>query len=310
MNESTVIYAEHVRKSYGQQRAVDDLSFCVSPSTCFGFLGPNGAGKTTMMKIIYGKCRRDRHAASRVNVLGYDPTTHELKIKFLSGVVPQENNLDEELNVFQNLLVYSKFYGMTGNAAQERIAYLLDFLELADKQRAKIRELSGGMKRRLVIARALLHAPQLLILDEPTTGLDPQVRHLIWEKLRDLKAHGITILLTTHYMEEAFQLCDTIVIMDQGRKVIEGAPQTLLEEHIEAYALETLKKDVAAALNVPADAAIRQDDSHTPPVFYSNELGALKQLADRLEPGDFYLRQSNLEDLFLKTTGRRLNALQ
>jgi lipooligosaccharide transport system ATP-binding protein len=263
------------------------------------------------MKIIYGKCTRDNHSDSIVNVFGYDPRTHELKIKYLSGVVPQENNLDEELNVLQNLLVYSKFYGMRRKEAQERIDYLLNFLELSEKQEAKIRELSGGMKRRLIIARALLHKPRLLILDEPTTGLDPQVRHLIWEKLRQLKEEGITILLTTHYMEEAFQICDTILIMDKGKNVMEGAPQMLLDTHIERYALEIMKRGAASTLDSGLDTAVvRKDDSHDLPVFYSNDFDVLKRLADRLKSGEYYLRQSNLEDLFLKATGRKLNEQQ
>ena len=309
--EEHIITVKNVHKSYGAQKAVADLSFTIPPSTCFGFLGPNGAGKTTMMKMIYGKCRRDPQPAAIVNIFGYDPATHELEIKYLSGVVPQENNLDEELNVFQNLLVYSKFYGMRKKDAAERIAYLLNFLELSEKRDVKISELSGGMKRRLVIARALLHDPELLILDEPTTGLDPQVRHLIWEKLRQLKAEGITILLTTHYMEEAFQICDTILIMDKGRKVLEGSPRRLLAGQIERYALETYKKETLDALMPQLDpTVIRKDASQEPPVLYSNDFEALKRLADKLEYGEFYLRQANLEDLFLKATGRKLNEQQ
>jgi lipooligosaccharide transport system ATP-binding protein len=306
-----VIVAEHVHKSYGELKAVNDLSFTVNPSTCFGFLGPNGAGKTTMMKMIYGKCTRDKHSETKVNIFGYDPHTHELEIKYLSGVVPQDNNLDEELNVFQNLVVYSKFYGMRKPEAQERIEYLLKFFELSEKHDAKIKELSGGMKHRLLIARALLHDPRLLILDEPTTGLDPQVRHLIWEKLRQLKAEGITILLTTHYMEEAFQLCDTILIMDKGQKILEGAPRKLLEENIERYALETYKKEVMSAIEGRLDpSVIRKDDSQEPPVLYTNDFNALKHLADGLESGEYYLRQANLEDLFLKMTGRKISEHQ
>jgi lipooligosaccharide transport system ATP-binding protein len=219
MDES-IISVHHVYKTYHSCRAVDDLSFNIPGSSCFGFLGPNGAGKTTMMKIIYGRCLRDSHPDTVVKVMGYDPLSHELEIKYLAGVVAQEDNLDTQLNVLQNLHVYSKFYGMREKEAAERIAYLLDFLEISDKRESMIRELSGGMKRRLIIARALLHAPRLLILDEPTTGLDPQVRHLIWEKLRRLKEQGLTILLTTHYMEEAFQLCNTILILDKGRKIM------------------------------------------------------------------------------------------
>ncbi|MBD3307622.1 ATP-binding cassette domain-containing protein, partial [candidate division KSB3 bacterium] len=272
----------------------------------------NGAGKTTMMKIIYGRCVRDAPRDSIVNVFGYDPRTHELEIKYLSGVVSQEDNLDDELNVFQNLLIYSKFYGMPRRQTRQRIEELLQFLELSEKRQARIRDLSGGMKRRLVIARGLLHTPRLLILDEPTTGLDPQVRHLIWMKLRQLKKQGLTILLTTHYMEEAFQLCDTVLIMDEGRKILEGKPQTLLEQHIEPYVLELLTPEAAtSARDADPDAeAIRRDTSHDPPVFYSRDMQALKAFAETLDTTEYYLRQSNLEDLFLKTTGRKLNAQQ
>ena len=306
-----IITAENVHKSYRQQKAVTELSFAVPTSTCFGFLGPNGAGKTTMLKMIYGKCRRDRRAESSIRVFGFDPEQDELEIKYRSGVVPQENNLDDELNVMQNLQVYAKFYGMNGKETADRIEYLLHFLELSEKRRARIRELSGGMKRRLVIARALLHDPKLLILDEPTTGLDPQVRHVIWEKLRHLQENGLTILLTTHYMEEAFQICDRILVMDKGRKIIEGEPQRLLDEHIERYVLELVNKKAIAELNAPPlPADVRRDDSHDPPMLYANDLTALKGVADHLQNGEYYLRQSNLEDLFLKITGRTLNEHQ
>ncbi len=233
-----VIQVHNISKSFGKLCAVNDLSFEVEEGTCFGLLGPNGAGKTTMMKMIYGRSSRDDHDGGVIDVLGYDPARDELAIKYLSGVVPQENNLDDELNVIQNLMIYSKFYGLPGKVARERIEVLLEFLELSEKIESPIKELSGGMQRRLVIARALLNNPKLLILDEPTTGLDPQVRHLIWDKLRQLRAQGTTILLTTHYMEEAFQICDTVLIMDKGRKILEDSPQRLLRENIEAYVLE------------------------------------------------------------------------
>lgn len=303
-----VITVQSVKKSYGKFRAVDDLSFKVYPSTCFGFLGPNGAGKTTMMKMIYGKCVRNNPTSSGINVFEYDPLTHELDIKYLSGVVSQEDNLDDEINVFQNLLVYSKFYGLRKKEAQPRIEELLRFFDLFEKRYARIKELSGGMKRRLVIARALIHSPRLLILDEPTTGLDPQVRRLIWEKLRYLKKQGLTILLTTHYMEEAYQICDRILIMHKGKKIMEGEPQSLLEEHIEQYVLETHNAEAARQSQSGIDGAIiRTDDSHDLPMFFSNNLDALKHIADTLVHGEYYLRQSNLEDLFLKATGRTLN---
>jgi lipooligosaccharide transport system ATP-binding protein len=203
---ATVININNISKSFGKVRAVQNLSFSVEEGSCFGFLGPNGAGKTTVMKIIYGKCTREKNSDDTMDIFGYDPAKNELAIKYLSGVVQQEDNLDDELNVAQNLMIYSKFYNMPVKEARERIEYLLDFFELSDKTKSKIKELSGGMKRRLVIARALLNSPRLLILDEPTTGLDPQVRHLIWEKIRQLQKQQTTVLLTTHYMEEAFRL--------------------------------------------------------------------------------------------------------
>ena len=306
-----VISISHVSKSFGNVCAVCDLSFDVEAGTCFGLLGPNGAGKTTMMKMIYAKATRDTTRPGTIDIFGYDPAREELAIKYLSGVVPQENNLDEELNVIQNLLIYARFYALSTRTARERIESLLAFLELADKAKAKIRELSGGMKRRLVIARALLNDPKLLILDEPTTGLDPQVRHLIWEKLRHLRNQGTTILLTTHYMEEAFQICDTVLIMDKGRKVMEDRPQKLLADNIEKYVLEV--PDGQAGQTVSADLFgrdVRIDRSQGMTRFYCNDLDHLKQVADALDGHQYYLRQANLEDVFLKATGRGLNEKQ
>ncbi|NQT25724.1 ATP-binding cassette domain-containing protein [candidate division KSB1 bacterium] len=308
---SAIINVSHVHKSFGALIAVDDLSFTVDGSNCFGLLGPNGAGKTTMMKMIYGKARRDSNPTGSIQAFGFDPGKQELDVKILSGVVPQENNLDAELNVFQNLLVYSKFYGMSKAESRPRIDELLTFFELSEKKKSKIRELSGGMKRRLVIARALLHTPKLLILDEPTTGLDPQVRHLIWEKLRQLKKEGLTILLTTHYMEEAFQLCDTILIMDKGRKIMEGSPQSLVKDNIESYVLEIHSDEATKAVLKIGDVDdIRLDRTHERPFLYSQDLETLQKYARQLGKGGYYIRQSNLEDLFLKLTGRALGADQ
>ncbi len=306
-----VISVEHVSKSFGDVCAVCDLSFDVEGGTCFGMLGPNGAGKTTMMKMIYAKAKRNTTHPGTIDIFGHDPAREELAIKYLSGVVPQENNLDEELNVIQNLLIYARFYALPTHTARDRIASLLEFLELADKAKAKIRELSGGMKRRLVIARALLNDPKLLILDEPTTGLDPQVRHLIWEKLRLLRNQGTTILLTTHYMEEAFQICDTVLIMDKGHKVLEDRPRKLLADNIEKYVLEV--PDGQAGQAISADRLgddVRIDRAQGMTRFYSNDLDHLKQVADALDGHHYYLRQANLEDVFLKATGRGLNERQ
>ena len=303
-----IITVKNVHKSYGHIKAVNDLSFNVEQSTCFGFLGPNGAGKTTMMKILYGKAMRDTYNKSIVDVFGYDPTSNELNIKYLSGIVPQENNLDNELNVLQNLQVFAKFYGISKKKSFERIDYLLGFMELTDKKFVRINELSGGMKRRLIIARALLNNPRLLILDEPTTGLDPQVRHSIWDKLRQLQKQGITILLTTHYMEEAFQICDWILIMDKGKKILEGKPQTLLDSNMETYVLEVSNKKITEKIHITSD--LRKDESHEIAFYYSNNLNNLHSISQKLKPGEYYLRQSNLEDLFLKMTGRDLGKLQ
>jgi len=289
--------------------AVCDLSFEVEANTCYGFLGPNGAGKTTMMKMLYGKCTRGENGS--INVLGYDPTSNELAIKYLSGVVPQDNNLDEELDVISNLMVYSRFYALPRKAATSRIDYLLGFMELSDKRTARIRELSGGMQRRLVIARALMNNPKLLILDEPTTGLDPQVRHLIWDKLRQLKRHGTTILLTTHYMEEAFALCDTILIMDKGAGILRGSPAELLAQNVEKHVLEITGSHSLEAI---ADGAmlqkVRIDRTQETMRVYCDDDQLLRQLAGRLQGEHYYLRQANLEDVFLKATGRALNERQ
>jgi lipooligosaccharide transport system ATP-binding protein len=306
-NEQIVIRAKNIHKSYGNIKAVKGMNFILKKATCLGFLGPNGAGKTTMMNLVYGKAERDRNSESSLRVFGYDPEKNELEIKYVSGVVPQENNLDVELNVMKNLFIYSKFYGIVRAEAKTRIETLLEFMELSDKTKAKIKELSGGMKRRLIIARALLNNPKLLILDEPTTGLDPQVRHLIWDKIRQLKSEGTTILLTTHYMEEAFQIADQIIIMNQGQKVIEGNPKQLLEEHIERYVLEVKNKQSFVQIENAASEYLRMDRSSESMLLYSDDLGPLTRLSERLHPGDYFHRETNLEDLFLKLTGRELH---
>ena len=312
-----IITVKNVHKTYKKikgskpLKAVDDLSFEVDEASCFGFLGPNGAGKTTMMKVIYCRHKLDNHPDSSISVLGYDPAVDTLKIKYASGVVPQDDCLDEELTVMQNLIVYSKLFGIHKKTATKKINELLDFMELSEKKKAPIRALSGGMKRRLSIARALIHDPQLIILDEPTTGLDPQVRHTIWRKLRELKEQGKTILLTTHYMDEAFQICDNIMIMDKGKKILEGEPKTLLANNMEKYVLELVrvKRNILSKLSINHD-IVRTDYLHDPPHLYSNSFEALRDIADSIDEGEHYLRQTNLEDLFMKLTGRNLNEEQ
>ena len=307
----TVIEVDHLYKSYGDTRAVQDLSFRVAARRCHAFLGPNGAGKTTAMKVLYGKAKPDAHPETRINVLGYDPRHQELKIKALSGVVPQEDNLDLELNVQQNLQIFSRFYNLTGARAQRQIDYLLEFMELTEKRKSQVRELSGGMKRRLIIARALLNNPSLLIMDEPTTGLDPQVRQLIWDRLRELMKGGVTILLSTHYMEEAYQIADVLSIMDKGRKIMEGAPTALLENEVEGHVLEVTDLEHCDQFESAMDATpYRKEQSSQRAIYYAADGNAMEQAAGRIPRDSFIMRKSNLEDLFLRATGRRLNEEQ
>ena len=306
-----VINVKNISKSFGSIQAVRDLSFQIDAATCFGFLGPNGAGKTTMMKMIYGKCTVNKDCLGHMDIFGFDPRSQELDIKYLAGVVPQDNNLDEELDVIGNLMIYARFYNIPAAKAMEQINYLLDFLELPEKANSKIKELSGGMKRRLVIARALINNPKLLILDEPTTGLDPQVRHLIWEKLAKLKNTGTTILLTTHYMEEAFQLCDELVIMHKGQKITQGSPHSLLAENMEKYVLElTISKSIDDLSGQNLLSRVRIDRSGGFTRLFADNTDDLKAIADLLQAGQYHLRQSNLEDIFLKATGSTLSAQQ
>jgi len=307
---ANAITLNNISKNFGTLCAVDQLSFEVADSTCFGFLGPNGAGKTTMMKMLYGRCAINKDCPGSIDVFGYDPRKNELDIKYLAGVVPQEDNLDEELNVIQNLMIFSKFYAIASSKAIKRIKELLDFLELSEKTNAKIKDLSGGMKRRLVIARALINKPRLLILDEPTTGLDIQVRHLIWDKLRQLKKQGTTILITTHYMEEAFQLCDTVLIMHKGQKIMQGAPRQMLADNVEKFVLELLDTDCGKDIAADTDSEIRIDRSQDMTRLYSNRHESLRAIASSMETGNYHLRQANLEDVFLKATGRGLNDKQ
>jgi lipooligosaccharide transport system ATP-binding protein len=307
---TNTIQVKNINKTYNEAKsckifkAVDNVSFNVKKGTCFGFLGPNGAGKSTTMKMLYSRINRDSESNGEMKILGCDPGKYPLKVKYHTGVVPQDDCLDEEVNVFQNLMIYAKFFGMNEKKSRKRIDNLLGFMELTDKTKASTKDLSGGMKRRLVIARALLHKPKILILDEPTTGLDPQVRHTIWKKLRELKSEGMTILLTTHYMDEAYQICDNIMIMDKGRKIIEGCPKKLLNENLEKYVMELIKGKIE---EIGYDKKIiRMDDLH----YYSNDFNALKKISDNFPEAEFLLRQTNLEDLFMKLTGGSLNEFQ
>jgi lipooligosaccharide transport system ATP-binding protein len=229
------VRAAGLRKSYGGRVAVDGIDFEVEPGICFGFLGPNGAGKTTTMKMIYGLAEIED---GELWVLGLDARRSRREVKARLGVVPQETNLDNDLTIRENLLVHAGYFGLDGAAADARVAELLRFALLSDRAGGRVQELSGGMRRRLLIARALINDPELVVLDEPTTGLDPQARLAVWGALGRLRERGVTVLLTTHYMEEAARLCDRLLIMDFGRIVAEGGPVGLVREHVGEGTLE------------------------------------------------------------------------
>lgn len=235
MPTKTVIEARGLKKTYGPIPAVKGIDFSVQAGECFGFLGPNGAGKTSTMKMIYG---RTSISGGELFILGLDARQEMERIKLRIGVVPQENNLDSELTVLENLILYGRYFGLSRPEARARAWDRLDFLGLADKASAFIHELSGGMRRRLVIARALINDPEILILDEPTTGLDPRARHVVWQKLAELREAGVTLILTTHYMEEAARLCERLVVMDQGEILARGEPAALVEEVAGPHVLE------------------------------------------------------------------------
>ncbi|MEW6275675.1 MAG: ATP-binding cassette domain-containing protein [Bacillota bacterium] len=302
-----MIVAQNLTKEYNGCLAVRGISFRVKSGECFGFLGPNGAGKTSTVKMIY--CFSPV-SSGQLTVLGMDVRTQVREIKRRLGVVPQENNLDPDLKVLQNLLVYASFFNLPKNKARTAALELLDFFGLADKADARVDALSGGMKRRLTIARALINRPAVLILDEPTTGLDPQARHMVWQRLRRLKEQGVTLLLTTHYMEEAGQLCDRLVVMDQGEILEEGAPRQLIARHIGAEILEVgfaaaWEKELTRELN----GLIRGHQVVGENVFLYPHNGQELLRALQKTPFQFnhqFLRPATLEDVFLKLTGKRL----
>ena len=303
----SVVLARSLVKRYGPFEAVRGIDFDVRPSECFGFLGPNGAGKTTTMRMI--ACASPP-TSGRLTVLGMRAWSDGRRIKARMGVVPQENNLDEEISVLENLVVYARYFDIPSRVSRPRAEELLRFVALDDKRDWRLYGLSGGMKRRLLIARALMNEPELLVLDEPTTGLDPQARHLVWEKLRSLKRRGVTLLLTTHYMEEAAQLCDRLVIMHEGRVLVEGSPRDIIARETSPQVVEVFDppEDALAglaALEAVADRTERLADRW---LFYTNEGEALlsKARAVSPDPSSVWLRGGTLEDVFLSLTGRGL----
>jgi len=298
--ENVLILGRELTKQYGDLVAVDRVDFEVFHNECVGFLGPNGAGKTTLMRMIFSATPK---SAGDLSVFGLKPMRDRKKINARVGVVFQEDNLDTELNVSECLLVYAKYCGVAPGTARQRVRELLHWLALDSKADSTIRALSGGMVRRVMIARALLNNPLLLILDEPTTGLDPQVRHSIWAALRELKRRGITILLTTHYMDEAQHLSDRVMIMDEGRIILSGPPNQLVEEHLERYVLQTSGLEEFPSL----DRSIRHEQVGDADYFYSNAEAPLRELYGQIGSRDVMLRYANLEDVFLKFTGRGLH---
>ncbi|MDQ0238461.1 lipooligosaccharide transport system ATP-binding protein [Arthrobacter bambusae] len=307
MNPPAVITAENLTKSYGELIAVDGISFEVPAGESFGLLGPNGAGKSTTMKMIGGVSQR---TSGKLSIMGLDPETHGPEVRAHLGVVPQQDNLDEELKVRENLIVYGRYFGLPLSYLRPKADELLEFAQLTDKAKSRVDALSGGMKRRLTIARSLINEPKILLLDEPTTGLDPQARHILWDRLFRLKEQGVTLILTTHYMDEAEQLCDRLIVVDKGRIMAEGSPASLIREYSTREVLE-LRFGSERNATIGAELAGIGERVETLPdrvLIYANDgESALEQVsARRLRPLTSLVRRSSLEDVFLRLTGRSL----
>ncbi len=300
-----VIVAKNLTKKFGDLVAVDGISFEIKEGECFGFLGPNGAGKTTTIRMIH--CVSPITSGT-VTVLGKPSHIDNREIKLITGVIPQEINLDPDLTVYENLMIFAKFFDIPHAESKKRVNELINFVELDSKRNSKIDELSTGMKRRLLVARALLNQPKLIIADEPTTGLDPQARHLIWERLRSLKSKGTTLLLTTQYMEEAEQLCDRLMVMHQGRILKEGSPRQLISDEIgrEVVEIRITKEEDAKIIAQMADLACGHERVGDTLYFYCRDGHELmKKIVDFNLP-NVLNRPATLEDVFLKLTGRSL----
>jgi lipooligosaccharide transport system ATP-binding protein len=302
-----VIRAENIVKKYDDFVAVDGISFEVQRGESFGLLGPNGAGKSTTMKMIAAVSTR---SSGNLEVLGMDPNTDGPAIRSQLGVVPQEDNLDQELRVRENLITYGRFFGMSHAAVAKRADELLEFAQLADRAKSKVEPLSGGMKRRLTIARSLMNDPQMLLLDEPTTGLDPQARHILWDRLFRLKEQGTTLVLTTHYMDEAEQLSDRIIVVDKGAIMAEGSPAQLIRQYSSKEVLEVRygsDKNMTVAKSI-ADIGERQEILPDRILIYSDngerDLAVITKRGHH--PTTSLVRRSSLEDVFLRLTGRTL----
>ena len=302
-----MIEADGLTKRFGTFTAVDAVSFRVGRGEAFGFLGPNGAGKSSTMRMIGAVSPR---SDGSLRVLGADPATSGSAIRSRLGVVPQEDALDLELTVTENLLIYGRYFDLPRKVIRQRITELLEFVQLSDRKDAKVDALSGGMKRRLVIARALINEPDVLLLDEPTTGLDPQARHLVWDRLHRLKRRGVTLVLTTHYMDEAEQLCDRLVVMDQARIVAQGSPRQLITDHVTRDVVEVRFPGDADADAVPVleKLATRVEVLPDRVLLYSDDGdGTVAEIsATGIETAAILVRRATLEDVFLRLTGHGL----
>jgi lipooligosaccharide transport system ATP-binding protein len=302
-----MIVATSLTKTYGDFVAVDGVNFTVRRGESFGLLGPNGAGKSTTMKMIAATSQR---TGGELSILGKDPNTQGPEIRAHLGVVPQQDNFDRELKVWENLMVYGRYFGLPRKWLKVKIEELLEFAQLTEKRNNKTEELSGGMKRRLTIARGLVNEPEILMLDEPTTGLDPQARHILWDRLFRLKEQGVTLVITTHYMDEAEQLCDRLMVMDKGKIMAEGSPAELIKKYSSKEVLEVRfgsennaqvakeLKGIGTRLEVLPDRIL---------VYADNGEKCLEQIVKKgLHPVTSLVRRSSLEDVFLRLTGRTL----
>ncbi len=301
---SAVIQARGLRKSYGDTLIVNDLNLTIQRGECFGLLGPNGAGKTTTLRLLLGLISPD---AGELSLLNHAVPQHAREARLRVGVVAQFDNLDPDFTVAENLLVYGRYFGMSDAAIEARIPQLLEFANLTNKRDAKVPTLSGGMKRRLTLARALVNDPDIIFLDEPTTGLDPQARHLIWQRLRELTAQGKTLLLTTHFMEEAERLCHRLAVMDHGKLIQQGSPRELITKNIEAQVVEVFGETSAAwAAQHAANYAQRFEISGESVFCYVPDAQALVAHLQTQTELRYLHRPANLEDVFLKLTGREM----
>lgn len=299
-----VIRAENLLKLYAGQRVVDGISLDIKRGECFGLLGPNGAGKTTTLRLLLGLVEPD---GGKVDLLGHTIPQQAREARVRVGVVPQMDNLDPDFSVAENLLVYGRYFGMTNAAVEARMPELLEFANLTAKRDAKVPTLSGGMKRRLTLARALVNDPEVIFLDEPTTGLDPQARHLIWQRLRELTARGKTLVLTTHFMDEAERLCHRLAVMDNGRIISQGTPRELIVDNIEPEVIEVFGEHATGWAKTHAARHAERFELSGESVFcYLTDAHPLLQELQRHPELRYVHRPANLEDVFLKLTGREM----